>query len=284
MKRILLPTDFSENAYNAIKYAVQLLKQEECMFFILHAYSPIVLSAGGMYDSYSAMSFQKIAQENAETKLTELEETLLKEFPSSKHTFTFKASFNLLISEMITIAEEKMIDFVIMGTQGATGAIEVFLGTHTMFAIKKMKCPVLAVPANFEYEAPTEILFPTDYKINRKNKYFSILRNLCIDHLSKLHILNVYYGIPLTEEQENLKTFLNTYFIDSNPMFHIAEDNDIIGAVEKFQIRTKVNFLVMFHNKHTFFENILFKPVINQLAYHTHVPFLVIPSVEIQKS
>lgn len=282
MKRILLPTDFSENAYNAIVYAVRLLKEDVCEFFLLHTYTPRLVSAGSMLDSYSALTMQQIARDNAQNTLDALEEKLQQEFPNPNHTFNSIVSFNMLISEMKNTVEEHTIDFVVMGTQGATGAKEIFLGTHTMYAIKKMKVPVLAVPAGFVFEEPKEILFPTDYKVNRQNKYLPMLRDVCKTHISRLHILNAYYGTPLTEEQTENKDFLDTYFMDTAHLFHMAEGTDVVGAVEQFQIKTKINFMVMFHNKHNFLENILFKPVINQIVYHVQVPFLVIPSVERQ--
>ncbi|MBQ0740388.1 universal stress protein, partial [Aquimarina celericrescens] len=52
---------------------------------------------------------------------------------------------------------------------------------------------------------------------------------------------------------------------------------DVLEAVEDFQKQHKINLLVMIHNKHSFFENLLFTPVINKVAYHTNIPFLVIP-------
>jgi len=282
MKRILLPTDFSENAYNAIKYAVKLLKDEVCEFYVLHTYTPAIVSAGSMLDSYSALTLQKVAQESAQKKLDELEDRITKDFPNQNHNFTSIASFNMLIGEMKALIKKENIDMVIMGTQGATGAKEIFLGTHTMYAIKKMKCPVIAVPTNFKYEAPKEILFPTDYKLDKHNKYLPILRELCNKHTSRLHILNAYYGTPLTKIQLNTKAFLDAYFMDNAHLFHIVEGADVLGAVEQFQMKAKINFMVMIHNKHNFLENILFKPVINQVVYHTNVPFLVIPSVERQ--
>ncbi|HLV93067.1 MAG TPA: hypothetical protein VKX34_08095, partial [Aequorivita sp.] len=67
---------------------------------------------------------------------------------------------------------------------------------------------------------------------------------------------------------------------DNNHLFLTTEYVDLVEAVEQFQIKHKVNFLVMIQNKHSFFENLMFKPVIKQLVYHTNVPFMVIPPVE----
>jgi nucleotide-binding universal stress UspA family protein len=243
----------------------------------LHTYTPAIVSAGSMLDSYSIITIQQIAHDNAEKNIDTLKERLLKDFHNENHSFTSITSFNMLIAEMCNIIEEHNIDFVVMGTQGATGAKEIFIGTHTMFALKKISCPLIAVPANFNYEAPKEILFPTDYKLDHNNKYLSLLRDLCETHVSRLHILNAYYGNPFTAAQEDAQAFLDTYFSNNAHLFHIAEGTDIIGAVEKFQEKTMINFMVMIHNKHNFFENMLFKPVINQVVYHTNVPFLVIP-------
>lgn len=282
MKKILLPTDFSENAYNAITYVLQLLKDDICEIFLLHTYTPTFVSAGSMIDSYSALTLQKIAEETAQKKMEGLEARLKTAFPNPNHTLVPAVSFNTLISEMKDVVQQHHIDFIVMGTQGATGAKEVFLGTQTMYAIKKMKCPVLAVPSNFSYQAPKEIVFATDYKVDRNNKYLSILREICNTHVSRLHILNAYYGTQLTDKQIDTKAFLDEYFIKNAHLFHHIDGADVIEAIEQFQTKAKINFLVMIHNKHNFLENILFKPVVNEIVYHTNVPFLVIPSIERQ--
>lgn len=284
MKRILLPTDFSENAFNAISYAVQLYRDIECEFFILHTYSPVSLSAGGLEDTYTALRLQEIEKENVETNLKTIVDRLEKEYNNTNHTFITVSAFNLLISEMKEIIKKNEIDLLVMGTKGATGAKEVFLGTNTMYAIKKLKCPVIAVPSSFKYEKPKEILFPTDYKIKKSNPHLELVRDICEEHISRLHFLNAYYHIPLEEKQKRVKAFLDAFFIDNAHLFHIGEDQDLIEVIEAFENKNKINFLVMVHNKHSFFENILFRPIINKMVYHTNVPFLVIPSEDRMKS
>jgi nucleotide-binding universal stress UspA family protein len=235
-----------------------------------------------MIDSYAALTLESVTRENAKKELDELEVKINAQFNNPNHSFTSITNFNMLVPEMKGLIDENKIEMVVMGTQGATGAKEIFLGTHTMYAIKKIKIPVLAVPSNFKYEEPKEILFPTDYKVKKNNKYLNLIREICDTHISRLNILNAYYGTPLTDGQIEIKAFLDAYFIDNAHLFHTAEGTDVLGAVEQFQIKTKINFMVMFHNKHSFLENILFKPIINQIVYHTNVPFLVIPSVKRQ--
>lgn len=278
MKQILLPTDFSDNAFNAIVYAVQFFKDVETTFFLLNTYTPAAYQTGMMVDSYSALQLEEMARKNSIKQLDELEEKINQKYSNPKHTFKKESAFNLLVSEIVSLMEKNPIDLIVMGTQGATGAKEIFLGTHTMYTIKKVKCPVIAVPSGFKFEAPKEILFATDYRFNKTNRYLPLLKEICGTHVSRLNILNAYYGIPMDEEQEEIKNFLGGYFKDQAHLFHTAIDLDVIDAVSSFQIKNKINFLVMVHNKHSFFENLLFKPVINELVFHTNVPFLVIPS------
>ncbi|AUC81155.1 universal stress protein [Lacinutrix sp. Bg11-31] len=280
MKRILLPTDFSDNASSAISYAVQLFKDIECKFYFLHAYTPTAIYAGNIADSYAALKIFEIEKENINLNFKKTEESIKKEFSNNKHTFTSISAFNLLVPEMKELIEENDIDLVIMGTKGATGAKEIFLGSNTMYAIKKIKCPVIAVPSGYKYQQPKEILFPTDYKVEKSNRYLEFVREICSLHGSKLHFLNAYYHVPLEENQKRVKVFLDAFFIDNVHEFHLGEDQDLIDVIETFQINKKINFLVMIHNKHSFFENLLFKPIINKMVYHTNVPFLVIPSEE----
>ena len=280
MRRILLPTDFSENALNAIRYAVQLFKNSSCEFYMLHTYTPAAYNVGSMSDSYSALELQKVTKQNADRSMEELVETISAEFKNKNHHFHKIVTFNLLVHEIQDIVENKGIDMIIMGTQGATGAQEVFLGTHTMYTIKKVNCPVIAVPSGFGYERPKEILFPTDYRLSKSNPYLSLIREICDLHTARLNILNAYYGEPLDNDQKQVKVYLDVYFKDNSHLFHIAENTDVHGAIEKFQVKNKINLLIMIHNRHNFFENLLFKPIINEIAYHTNIPFLVIPSEE----
>ncbi|WP_299215180.1 universal stress protein [uncultured Aquimarina sp.] len=278
MKRILLPTDFSDNAFNAIRYAMQFFKNEECTFYLLHTFTPVSYNVGYLIENPMPYGMEDIAMMNSKRDIERTEEKIKKEFNNPKHSFERISAFNMLINEIKDTVDRYDIDLIVMGTKGATGAKEIFIGTHTMYTIKKVKCPVLAIPSDFEYEEPKEILFPTDYNLSTTNKYLPLIKDICTKHTSRLHMLNAYYGIPLDQNQKEIKDFMDTYFEKNAHVFHIADGMDVIEAVEDFQKMNIINLLVMVHNKHSFFENLLFKPVINQVAYHTNIPFLVIPS------
>ena len=284
MKNILLPTDFSDNAYNAIEYAVQLFKNEDCTFHLLNTYTPISYSMATLGSGFDTMMMAEVTRNNSENGLLEIEKKVKEKFNNPKHTFQRQSSFNILVNEIETLIETRNIDLIVMGTKGATGAQEIFLGTNTVFTIKKAKCAVIAVPQGYIYEGPKKVLFPTDFKFSIENKYLSILRAICEEHESVVRVLNVYLGRPLESAHQITKDKLEDFFKPIPYIFHEEENMDITDAVEEFQIKHTIDFLVMIQNKHSIFENLLFKPVINQMVYHTNVPIMVIPSMELLKN
>ena len=53
MKKIILPTDFSESAYNAIRYAIHLHEDMETTFYLLHTYTPPIFQVEYVFQSPS---------------------------------------------------------------------------------------------------------------------------------------------------------------------------------------------------------------------------------------
>ena len=279
MKKILLPTDFSDNAQNAINYALDLFKNESCKFYLLNTYTPIIYSydyqmnAGGYLGEIA-----DVVRDNSIKKLKEIEKNVKAKFKNSKHHFEIVSSFNLLTDEIKDKLEEFSIDLIIMGTKGATGAKEILFGTNTIHIIQKVKCPVLAVPDGHFFEEPKEILFPTDYRIDYSNKQLDILKNISSRFESRVHILNVSHGVDPTEIEIKNKGKLENLLSDVKHASYRVEDQDISQAINEFQKSTYVQLLMMVNNKHSFFENLFFKPIINQIGFHLNIPFLVIPA------
>ncbi|HER41276.1 MAG TPA: universal stress protein, partial [Salinimicrobium catena] len=253
MKNILLPTDFSENSYNAIKYALQLFSEEECTFYLLNTYTPILYDNEYLVYSASQPTLTEIYKNNSLKGLNRILKRIKRNFPNEKHEFKRISSFNMLSDEIKEQVREKQIDLVVMGTKGATNADEILLGTHTVHAIKKVKCPLLAIPAHFDYRPPKEILFPSDYETDLP-QLLEILKEIATNNASVIHILHVYFGPSLTEEQEKRKKALGKMFKDNGHHFYSIADKSVPQAIYDFQEENDVDMLVMINNKHSFFE------------------------------
>lgn len=277
MKKIILPTDFSENAYNAISYAVQLFKDEECIFYLLNTFTPVLYDSEYLYHN-PTVSLDEIYSSNSKKGLKRLEKRILKEFNNPKHSFERLSVFNFLVNEINEQIKEKNIDLVVMGTKGASGAQEILFGTQTIHTIKKAKCPVLAIPSEFEFKPLKHLLLPSDLSIGFKENQLAILKTVASQNNSKIHILHVMQDAELNEIQKQGKATLTNYFKDNSIQFHFVGDTDIPEAIIDFQKKNNIELLTMINNKHSFFENLFFKPVVHKIGFHVKVPFLVVPS------
>ncbi len=281
MIQILIPTDFSDNALNAINYAQKLFKNERCTFYIVNTYTPIIytydvqMNIGGyLGDTMDAI------RKNSEEKLAELKKKLSNEL----HTVETISSFNTLTEEIQQLVSKHAMDVLIMGTKGATGAKEVLFGSNAIHIIKKAKCPVLAIPDGYFFEKPSDILFPTDYKVDYSESQLMILKKIARLYNSKIRVLHVSYGRDLNEVEITNKMKLGKLLVDFDDTYYNEKDQEITEAINEFQKKRYVQLLMMINNKHSFFENLFFKPVIHQIGFHLNVPFLVIPSKKINKS
>ncbi len=278
MTRILMPTDFSDNSFQAIQYSLMVYKDIKCSFYLLHTYTPPVYQTEYLLGSPGVIGLGDVMRETSMTQLEKLKSRLENQYGNDKHTFIVHTAFNTLLGEISEIVANEKIDLIVMGTQGATGAEEILFGTNTVHVIKKAKCPVIAVPPNYEYEAPKEILFPTDYEIDYRKDNITHLLTIARQHKSRINVMHIRTGYDLNAVQEKHKGQLEN-LLGSNALFHDMPDNGIIEAVNAFQVKEKINLLVMVQNKHTFMERLFIEPVIKKIGFHISIPFMVLPQI-----
>ncbi|WP_033959104.1 universal stress protein [Psychroserpens jangbogonensis] len=273
MKHILLPTDFSDNAWSATVYALRLYALENCTFYFLNS-STIKVSV------MSSMSNKliQIMADNARKELAELKK--MAENTSANVNYKFEIIFSTedIQGAIETAVTKHKIDLVIMGTKGSSKAKGVFFGSNTIHIIKKMKlCPILIVPDEFDFEKPKQIAFPTDF--NRDfGKELVPLKRLAELYNSNIKIVHINEENNLTEEQGYNLTKLKDDLEDYTLSFHWMPDYDNKEQVIKdFIEELNINILVMINYNHSFIESIVNEPVIKNIGFQPTVPFLVIP-------
>lgn len=280
MKKILLPTDFSKASLNAINYAVQLFKNQDCTFYVLNTYAPVAIYTAAAYNDDPALNndIEAIFRKKSIEKVQEIIDIIKTDFPDTKHQFKGISTFNILSLEVEELTKEHQLDLVIMGTTGASGLKEVFIGSQTMHVIKGAKIPVIGVPVAYDFTSPKTVVFATDYKTNTHQVGFSLLEELCSLNKSRLILLNAYYGESLDKKQLKNKEALESYFKHEAPLTLVVKGMDVLEAIEDFQSKHRIHLLALVHNKHNFFENLLFRPVIQKIVHHSNVPFLILPA------
>ena len=279
MKRILLPTDFSANAFNAIEYAVHFFMEEKCQFYLLNTYTPAIFD--NEYISYNTniTSLVDYHQQDRIYKLRKVIKKIKEVHPNKNHSFKAIATFNLLSEEIKFQVRDKKIDLVVMGTKGATGASQFLFGTQTVHVLRIATFPVLAIPSQFRFKAPEKILFPTDLEFHYSNDPSVILIKevLRMFHAKPL-VLHILNEKPLSATQKIAKRRLENSLKEFNSSFNIVEQKNIAQAIFKFQEKNDVDMLILRSHKRSFFENLFFRPLSSKIGFLIKIPFLMIPS------
>lgn len=277
MKNVLLPTDFSENSWNAIKYALELYKKTTCNFYLLHVTLIPYYTTGDYPIIPTSDILEKTILEQAKDALNKLMQKINKLPKNSKHHFYTLSSYDSFISAVKTHIEEKNIDLIIMGTKGASGLSEVIVGSNTGDLITKVKHPVLIVPEKAVYTIPKEIAFPTDYNIFYQPKILNSITELAKMYDATIRILHVAKKDEvLTDSQLENKEFLSNFFMDEKHSFHRITNKNIEEGVQCFIESRDINMIIMVAKNLNLFQRILFKPTVEEISYHIETPFLVL--------
>jgi nucleotide-binding universal stress UspA family protein len=277
MQKILLPTDFSDNAWNAIAYALDLFKNGKSLFYILHTYTPTFYRVDYML---GGPTYSALPDVGVDLALTGLDKTLVdikKKYKNAKHQFKTLSAFNTLTDEIRELVEDKAIDMIVMGTQGATGAKEIFLGTRTVHVIRKSRIPVLVVPNGYAFREIKSILFPSDYGMSIKKDEVQLLIDMAKMHSAELTVLNLRDDHDLTDGQKKNKQSLEAHFHALHPKFEQVEGKLMPNVIHEYMDQHNTGLLAMMNRKHSYLDRLLVQSKIDSIGYHTKIPFLVMP-------
>lgn len=276
-KRILLPTDFSKNALNAIRYAIDLYQEQECTFYLLNAYQVHGYSIDSMMVPEPGEERYEAAKKVSEEDMSKLMDVLEFQRDNSKHSFETISTFNSLLYAVSTTIAKKDIDLVIMGTKGATGAAAIVFGTNAVDVMENITaCPVLAIPENHRFSPPNEIVFPTDYRNGFKRRELNYLMEISKIHNAPIRVLHVERESKLDRVQEDNKALLEAIFEGQDYTNHQLTDVKVHTGINTF-IQSRGSDMICFVNsKHGFFSALLSKPLVKELGYNANIPILVL--------
>ena len=277
MKNILIPTDFSENSWNAIKYALSFFKNTTCNFYLLHVTLIPNYAAGDVPIIPTEVALENTLLKQAKKELENLQKRINKIAPNPKHTFFTISKYNFFMDAVRDEIKEKNIDLVVMGTKGASGFSEVLIGSNTGDLITKVKCPVLIIPENAIFNTPEEIAFPTDYDIFYDTSILKTISEFVKMYNAAIRVLHVTKkNETLTEFQLGNREFLNDYFLDEIHSFHRVTSNKIENGVQCFVESRNIDLIIMVAKNLNVFQRILFRPTVEEISYHIEIPFLVL--------
>lgn len=230
MKKLLVPTDFSVTADNALNVAVQLARKHDSDIYLLHILE-IPLQQVDALSSYSelpeAIFFMKLAQKRFDEVLNR------KEYEDVRLHQVIK--FNQTFTGVIDACEDYDIDLIIMGSHGASGFKEMFIGSNTEKVVRTSNVPVLVIKHEHEDFEVTNFVFASDFKSNSLkpfNKAVSIANvfNAKI-HLVMINTPNQF--ITSIEANKRIQAFMQE-FVFTNYTFTLFNDESIEKGILNF--------------------------------------------------
>ena len=278
-KRIILPTDFSKNAWNAIEYALAIFKDVPCEFFILNAYQVGASGLGTKMGMANDTRLFQLIKEESERELKRALDKIHGTSPNTNHSFQSISVADNLVNAIGRTVYNQGVDFIIMGTKGATGLKEVFMGSNAYTIIREIDfCPIIAVPDDYHSKGTIRtILLATGYEHLFESYELKPLLQIAELCDAKILIAHVADG-ELAQEQERSKNVIRNKLKSLRFDFvELEKDSTINNTIQKMvDDDHSIDMVAMINHERGFFERFTRESVIKKVAFNSRVPFLVI--------
>lgn len=276
MKHILIPTDFSENSWNALQYAVMLFKNEACKFFILHIATLKESSVQSNSFTFASETIHPPIQEKLHALFGRIQN-----LPAGpRNHFVALQEYGNFLTTIRKTVEVKNIDLIALGTKGASGLKASVIGSNAGDVITKVACNVLVIPEEASIMAPKKIAFATDYNIFYSHPILEALTDILRITKAHLQVFNVTQNnISPSQAQEKNKAYLQDYIEEAIPFsssFHTISNKNIKTAILNFSAYNLVEMVVMVAKNLNYLQQLFLDTTIEKLSFHTTVPLLVL--------
>lgn len=274
MKRILFPTDFSEAAANAFLYVLNYAHAFNAEVVVLHVYDLPVVDMPPLPET-SQEIFEAVEFNSFEKFKTELEELHKIANENNLGHISIKNVLNYgdLVYNINQLCREESIDVVMMGTKGATGLKEVFLGSKASGVMQNADVPVIAIPAAAKFSPVKSMLFTTQYH-DKDND--ALLKTIEISKRLNARVYCVY--ITNADDPDDIEERIEEwkiYYRDENISFFKIPGADVEQSLLDFSENQNIGLIVMRSHKRGFFESLFHTSLTKKMMYHSTIPLLV---------
>jgi len=273
MKRIIVPVDFSKYSEFALEMAANLAKKYDAEILVLHMLeiSETILTKGSDDLQAEAVFFLKLAEKK-------FDEFLEKDFLDGVRITPIIKHFKVF-TEVNDVAKEHGADLIIMGSQGASGMKEIFMGSNTEKVVRHSDIPVLVMkhsPILMDFE---KVVFACDFSEKAINPYLNASK--MFDLLgSTMHL--VYVNLPnekfrsTTEMESRVSDFLKLADGNTDRMSNVSfvDDYSVEKGILSFSERIKADIIAVSTHGRTGLAHFFEGSISEDLANHSVLPVM----------
>lgn len=257
MTTIIVPTDFSQVADNAARYAAQMIKGNyESQLILLHVYD-------------------KAAEKGeAEMLLDRLKDELqAKNFIKIECRLEENGDF---IDTLERHARHSDAQLIVMGITGKSKLEQVFLGSNTLKIVERNVCPVLIIPSSAQYFEIKNVCLLSDFKEVQQSIPEVPIKNVLDIVKPALHIINVNteHYVSLTQEYMAERGRLLEMFKEFRPEFYFIGTYDLHETVHTFAVDKHIDMLIIIPRNHSMFGHMFKTSHTKRLVYESTIPIL----------
>ena len=273
MKTIIVPTDFSPTAINAMNYAADMATEINASLHLLHIYQvPIAIT-----DAPLVMVSVDELKEGAEQKLASLKEGL-EHITSGKIKIETEARLGDPIDELQVVCERENPFAVIMGSLGHSSFERSLFGSTTLSAIRNITSPVIAVPVGKEYgRGIQKIGLAVDLQAVTGGTVFGVIGNIITQLGGELHVINVNYKEQAVQARNDHEfAILDAELKHLKPNYHFIKHEDIEEGINEFAENNNLDLIISIPRKHKLLEGLFKKSSTRQLVFESRVPVMCV--------
>lgn len=230
MKKILVPCDFSKQAINAYRYAIDFAMQSKGTIHLLH-----VIELPILHDSVlmPVLNFERELLKELKEKAVSRFKKITDKYSAEGVKVVFDVKFGAVSAAIQSYITDKSIDLVIMGSHGASGVREFLIGSNAEKMVRNSSVPVL-VFKNY-YKGPIKkIVFPNTLETEDQEDLVMKVKELQSFFKAHLHI--VWINTPAnfktdTDTQERLTKFTKRFMVKDFTLHvfnHVEEEQGIL--------------------------------------------------------
>jgi nucleotide-binding universal stress UspA family protein len=276
MKTILIPTDFSESAAAAIRYAVTLATYIKANKLVLYnTYAAPLTTSDLSFSFVETEGLKKLSEE----ELGKSKALAISICPPELQVETL--SDYGFVEQQINDAVHKVgADLIIMGMEDMGALEEVLAGSSAIHVIHHTHTPVLLVPLNARWQQVKNIAWACDYKnLNKATPVWSIKPFLQATG-AQLHV--VHNDPEHKQTDAALATShqqIQEWFAGIKVTFALLDEKNLKEAINQYVTVNNIDMLIAIPKKHGWLEGLFAPSHTKQLAFSAHVPVLCVQAV-----
>jgi len=279
VKKILIPTDFSDEAQNAAELGRLLALKYKAELVFLHSIevtSAETINASGGPSNFDSFADSMLVHESINRANEEM------------HRLLEVSSFQgIQVSQLIKLGspfghindavEEEGVDFIVMGTKGASGLSEVLIGSNAEKVVRRAKCPVLSVKDKVNEDVFKSIVYATEMGDNEDNVVAAI-KDIQHAYGSKIHV--VWINTPNNFKPDRITKAMLREFAAKHKLagYDVHVFNDVIeeDGIRHFADEVNAGMIVMGTSSHTGLSRIIRGSIAEDMVNHAKRPVLTV--------